>query len=188
LDFPTIDRTNIVCFECELGLPPSKFLVSILNYIRCELVHLHPNTISLLSCFSMLCECWLSIPPDTSLFWYFYSPARYKRKVFSGIGLMLHCNCREEYMNVTYRGSTRSYTWGGAPRKQLHPHLHPLNLPSRLACLDVSSQPLCQLHKPAEPLGRFLLRPLERSPLRFGCEGITMPHHEDFLAVVRVRL
>jgi hypothetical protein len=32
LEFPTIDRTIIVCFEshlmCGLGLPPSKFLVS----------------------------------------------------------------------------------------------------------------------------------------------------------------
>jgi hypothetical protein len=53
---------------CGLGLPPSKFLVSVLNYIGCELVHLHPNTISALSYFSMLCECWLDIPPDTSLF------------------------------------------------------------------------------------------------------------------------
>jgi hypothetical protein len=36
LDFPTIDRANIVSFELHLmrglGLPPSKFLVSILNY------------------------------------------------------------------------------------------------------------------------------------------------------------
>jgi hypothetical protein len=49
LDFPTIDRTNIVCFElylmCGLGLPPSKFLVSILNYVLSELVHLHPNAL-----------------------------------------------------------------------------------------------------------------------------------------------
>jgi hypothetical protein len=64
--------TNIACFEshlmCGLGLPPSKFLVSILNYIGCELVYLHPNAIFALSCFSMLCECWLDIPPDTSLF------------------------------------------------------------------------------------------------------------------------
>jgi hypothetical protein len=41
LDFLTIDQTNIICFEshlmCGLGLPPSKFLVSILNYIGCEL-------------------------------------------------------------------------------------------------------------------------------------------------------
>jgi hypothetical protein len=41
LYFLTINRTNIVCFEsylmCGLGLPPSKFLVSILNYCYCFL-------------------------------------------------------------------------------------------------------------------------------------------------------
>jgi hypothetical protein len=61
LDFPMIDRTNIVYFEshlmCSLGHPPSKFLVAILNYLGCELIHFHPNVISTLSCFSMLCEC-----------------------------------------------------------------------------------------------------------------------------------
>jgi hypothetical protein len=72
LDFPTIDRTNIVCFEshlmCRPGLPLSKFLISVLNYLGCELVHLHPNAIAVLSCFSMLCYCWLGISLDTSLF------------------------------------------------------------------------------------------------------------------------
>jgi hypothetical protein len=61
LDFPTINQTNIVCFEshliCGLGLSPSKFLVSILNYVGCELVYLYPNIVSALSWFSMLCEC-----------------------------------------------------------------------------------------------------------------------------------
>jgi hypothetical protein len=37
----------------------------------------------------MLCECWLGIPPDTSLFWYYYSPARYSKTIFGGIGLSL---------------------------------------------------------------------------------------------------
>jgi hypothetical protein len=96
LDFLAIDQTNIVCFEshvmCGLGLPPSKFIVSVLNYIGCELAHLHPNAILMLSCFSMLCKCWLGIPLDTSLFWYFYSPTKYEHKVFSGIGLMLRRN------------------------------------------------------------------------------------------------
>jgi hypothetical protein len=93
LDLPTIDQTTIVCFEshliCGLGLPPSKFLMCILNYIRCELIHLNSNTIDALSYISMQCECWLDIPPDTSLFWYFYYPARYERNVFSGIRLTL---------------------------------------------------------------------------------------------------
>jgi hypothetical protein len=60
LEFPTIDKTVIICFESHrmggLGLPPSKFLVSILNYLRCELVHLNLNAIAMLSCFSKLCK------------------------------------------------------------------------------------------------------------------------------------
>jgi hypothetical protein len=72
LEFPTVDNTTVVCFEshliARLGLPPSKFFVSILNLLRCELVHLNLNAITALSYFTLLCECWLGIPPDTSLF------------------------------------------------------------------------------------------------------------------------
>jgi hypothetical protein len=46
-----------------------------MNFLGYELVHFNPNAIAALSYFSMLCECWLGIPPDTSLLWYFYSPA-----------------------------------------------------------------------------------------------------------------
>jgi hypothetical protein len=77
LEFPTIDHTNIICFEshlmCELSLPPSQFLVAILNYLGYELIHLYLNAIAALSYFIMLCKCWLGIPLGTSLFWYFYS-------------------------------------------------------------------------------------------------------------------
>jgi hypothetical protein len=80
LEFSMVDKTTIVCFESHLivglGLPISKFLVSILNFLKCELVHLSPNAITTLSCFIMICECWLRIPPNTSMFWYFYSPAQ----------------------------------------------------------------------------------------------------------------
>jgi hypothetical protein len=104
---------------CGLGLSPSKFLVSILNYLGCELVHLNPTAITALSYFSMLCECWLRIPNDTSLFWYFYYPTRYDKKVFSGIGLMLHCNHRKEYLDGTFRGC-----WKGATRRWFHVDIH----------------------------------------------------------------
>jgi hypothetical protein len=102
LNFLMIDRTNVVCFEshlmCGLGLPPSKFLVFILNYVGCELVHLHPNAILALSCFTMLCESWHIIPLDTSLFRYFYSPACYEHKIFFDIGLTLRHSRQEEYL------------------------------------------------------------------------------------------
>jgi hypothetical protein len=49
LEFPTINHTRIVYFEshlmCGLSLPPSKFLVVILNYMGYELIHLHPSAV-----------------------------------------------------------------------------------------------------------------------------------------------
>jgi hypothetical protein len=61
VDIPMVDDSTVVCFKshlvAELGLPPIKFLVAIMNFLGCELVHLNPNTITTLSCFTMLCEC-----------------------------------------------------------------------------------------------------------------------------------
>jgi hypothetical protein len=78
VDVPTVEGSTILCFESQLvavlGLPPSKFLSSIMNYLECSLVHLNTNSVSALNSFIMLCECWLGIPPDTRLFWYYYSP------------------------------------------------------------------------------------------------------------------
>jgi hypothetical protein len=80
VDVPTVESSTILCFESQLaarlGLPPSKFLSSIMNYLGCSLVHLNANVVSTLSSFVMLYECWLGIPPNTSLFWYYYSPTR----------------------------------------------------------------------------------------------------------------
>jgi hypothetical protein len=78
LDIPSVLDSTIVCFESYLitglGLPPSKFLSAIMNFLGYELVHFNPNAIIVLSCFVLLCECWLGITPDIILFWYFYSP------------------------------------------------------------------------------------------------------------------
>jgi hypothetical protein len=113
VDVPTVEGSTVLCFESQLvaglGLPPSKFLSSIMNYLECSLVHLNPNVISALSSFVMLCECWLGFPPDTSLFWYYYSPARYTKTIFGGIGLSLRCKCRDEYIKTTFKGC-----WKGA--------------------------------------------------------------------------
>jgi hypothetical protein len=72
VDVPTIDNYTVVYFESHLvaglGLPPSKFLIYILNFLKCELVHLNLNAIVVLSYFTMMCECWLRIALDTNLF------------------------------------------------------------------------------------------------------------------------
>jgi hypothetical protein len=100
VDVHTVEGSTIIFFESKLaarvGLPPSKFLSSIMNYLGCSLVHLNSNAVSVLSSFVMLCECWLGIPPDTSLFWYYYSPTRYIKTIFSGIGFSLRRNRRDE--------------------------------------------------------------------------------------------
>jgi hypothetical protein len=61
VDVPTTHSMIVVCFESHLvaglGLPPSKFLVAIMNFLGCELVYFNPNAIAALSCFTMLCEC-----------------------------------------------------------------------------------------------------------------------------------
>jgi hypothetical protein len=79
MKYPTVYDTTVVCFESHLvaglGPPHIKFLVAVMSHPGCEVVHFNPNTIAALSCFTMLCECWLGIAPNTSLFWYFYSPA-----------------------------------------------------------------------------------------------------------------
>jgi hypothetical protein len=52
-----------------------------MHYLGCELVHFNPNAIIALSCFTMLCECWLGITPDTNLFSYNYCPVWYNKVV-----------------------------------------------------------------------------------------------------------
>jgi hypothetical protein len=102
VDVPIVEGSTILCFESQrfagIGLPPSKFLSSIMNYLGCSLVHLNSNAVLALSSFVMLCECWLGIPPDTSLFWYYYSPARYTKTIFGGIGFSLRRNRMDEYI------------------------------------------------------------------------------------------
>jgi hypothetical protein len=109
VEYPIVDGTTVVCFESHLvaglGLPPSKFLVAVISHLGCELVHFNPSVIVALSYFTMLCVCWLGIAPDTSLFWYFYSPARYEKVVFYGIGLSILCHRREEYIKASFKGS-----------------------------------------------------------------------------------
>jgi hypothetical protein len=101
VDVPTVHCSTIVCFEsyliARLSLLTSTFLSSIMNFLSCELVQFNPNAIAALSCFAMLCECWLGIALDTSLFWYFYSPVRYTKVIYSGIELSL---CRHRSQQI----------------------------------------------------------------------------------------
>jgi hypothetical protein len=123
VDIPTIECSTIIYFESQLaagvGLPPRKFLSSIMNYLGCSLVHLNSNAVLALSSFIMLCECWLEIPLDTSLFWYYYSPAWYTKTIFGGIGFSLRRNRRDRYIKATFKGC-----WKGAQQKWILIDMH----------------------------------------------------------------
>jgi hypothetical protein len=107
VDVPTVEGSTVICFESHLvaglGLPPIKFLVTIMSYLNYELFHFNPNAISALSTFVMLCECWHGIAPDTSLFRYYYSPARYSKVVYGGIRLSLHRHRRDKNILASFK-------------------------------------------------------------------------------------
>jgi hypothetical protein len=108
VDVPTVHGSSILCFESHLldglGLPPSKFLAAIMNYLGCSLVHFNANVIVVLSSFVMLCECWLGTPSDSSLFWYYYSSSWYAKFIYGGIELSLHHHRWDEYIPTLFKG------------------------------------------------------------------------------------
>jgi hypothetical protein len=61
VDVPTVCGSSVLCFESHLlvvlGLPPSKFLAAIMNYLGCSVVHFNPSAIATLNTSVMLCEC-----------------------------------------------------------------------------------------------------------------------------------
>jgi hypothetical protein len=119
VDVPTVEGSTILYFECQLaaglGLPPGKFLSSVMSYLGCSLVHLNANAVSTLNSFAMLCECWLGIPPNTSLFWYYYSNARYSKTILVGSAFLCdvsaEMNISKPPSNATGRGLSRNGSW-----------------------------------------------------------------------------
>jgi hypothetical protein len=53
------------------------------------------------------------------LFWYYYSPARYSKTIFGGIGLSLRRKCRDEYIKATFKGC-----WKEAQQKWILVDMH----------------------------------------------------------------
>jgi hypothetical protein len=60
-------------FECVFNLPAGDFFRGLLYYYRLELVHLVPNSITIVSTFIHFCEAYLGIPPHFTLWRYFFA-------------------------------------------------------------------------------------------------------------------
>jgi hypothetical protein len=123
VDIPTVVGSTAIRFESHLmaglGLSPSKFLVTIMGYLNYKLFHFNPNVISALSTFVMHCECWLGIASDTSLFWYYYSPARHSKVIYDGIGLSLRRYRRDKYIPTSFKSC-----WKGSQQSWILVDMH----------------------------------------------------------------
>jgi hypothetical protein len=75
-EFPSEDVKEQVVFasffERGFNLPAGDFFRGLLYYYRLELVHLVPNSITVVSTFIHFCEVYLGIPPHFLLWRYFF--------------------------------------------------------------------------------------------------------------------
>jgi hypothetical protein len=75
-EFPSEDVKEQVVFasffERGFNLPAGDFFCGLLYYYRLELVHLIPNSITVVSTFIHFCEAYLRIPPHFTMWRYFF--------------------------------------------------------------------------------------------------------------------
>jgi hypothetical protein len=67
----------------------------------------------------MLCECWLGITLDTSLFWYYYSPVWYSKVVYGRIGLSPRHHHRNKYIPASFKSC-----WKGSQERWALVYMH----------------------------------------------------------------
>jgi hypothetical protein len=78
-------------FQHGFSLPSCEFLRDLLHHYKIELVHLNPNSILQIAAFVHLCECYLAVHPNFSLFKHYFflkhQPTAAKRKIIGGVGI-----------------------------------------------------------------------------------------------------
>jgi hypothetical protein len=71
------------------------------------LVHLGPNSITIISTFVHLCEAYLGIAPHFHLWRYFFELKKTGKGVVIGsVGFMLRRNMKSEYIDLTLLDNT----------------------------------------------------------------------------------
>jgi hypothetical protein len=95
-DIATPNTNEIVVFSSffqrGFGLSTCDFFRGLVDHYQIELVHLNPNFVLQIVVFVHLCEAFLGIPPNFSLFknYFFflkYCPSAANRRVIGGVGL-----------------------------------------------------------------------------------------------------
>jgi hypothetical protein len=110
-EFPTEGTSETVVFlahiECGFGVPAGDFRRGILHFYRIELVHVAPNSITIISSFVHLYEAYLSIAPHFHLWRHFFELKKTgKGMVVGSVGFMLRRNIKSEYIDLTLPDNT----------------------------------------------------------------------------------
>jgi hypothetical protein len=116
-EFPTEGTGETVVFlvhiERGFGVPVGDFLRGLPFFYRIELVHLVPNSITIISTFIHLCEAYLGIAPHFHLWCHFFKIKKTGKLVIIGsVGFMLRQNMKPEYVNLVLPENTTSLKRG----------------------------------------------------------------------------
>jgi hypothetical protein len=112
-EFPTegIGETVVFLAHLERGfdVPASDFFCDLLYFYRMKLVHLVPNSITIISTSIHLCETNLDIALYFHLWRHFFKLKKTgKARVIGSIGFTLRRNMKSEYIDLTLPDSTAS--------------------------------------------------------------------------------
>jgi hypothetical protein len=115
--FPTEGTSETVVFiahiERRFGIPVGDFLRGLLQFYRIELVHLAPNSITIIVTFIYLCETFLGITPHFHLWCHFFELKKMGKGVVVGsISFMLRRNMKQEYIDLALLDNTTGWKQG----------------------------------------------------------------------------
>jgi hypothetical protein len=115
--FPTEGTSETVVFiahiERRFGVPVGDFLRGLLQFYQIQLVHLAPNSITIIATFLHLCEALLGITPHFHLWRHFFELKKTGKGVVIGsISFMLRHNMKSEYINLTLTDNTTGWKQG----------------------------------------------------------------------------
>jgi hypothetical protein len=97
----------------RFGVPASNFLRGLLQFYRIELVHLAPNSITIIATFIHLCEAFLGITPHFHLWRHFFELKKTGKGVVVGsISFMFRRNMKSEYIDLALLDNTTSWKQG----------------------------------------------------------------------------
>jgi hypothetical protein len=116
-EFPTEQTSETVVFlahiECGFGVSASDFLRGFLFFYGIELLHLVPNSTTIISTFVHFYEAYLGITPHFHLWCHFFELKKIsKAGVIRSVGFMLQRNMKSEYVDLTLPDNTIGWKQG----------------------------------------------------------------------------